>query len=132
MIVSLLLRFSVVLLGVVPYCEFTHNEVDKIEINHVYNEEAKPVIDQVIYWRWNDIDNRYDVQDWELTKDSGQVSYNKDHYEILYYHPNSSIGFRKVTSQVFEESWTQYDKEIFERNILPEDKRIHLWNLRRN
>jgi hypothetical protein len=43
-------------------------QVDRIEVNHVFGGNGALVIDQIIFWDWNARSSRFDVVDWRLLK----------------------------------------------------------------
>jgi len=62
-----LLIFSAV--SVIDPIVAIRDRVDKVECNHFYDNNGRHVFDQIIYWDWNEIENRYDVVDWRSEKE---------------------------------------------------------------
>lgn len=48
----------------------TLDRVDLIEVNHVLDEYALPVFDQLIFWRWHAHEGCYHVHAWRLMRDA--------------------------------------------------------------
>lgn len=117
-------------------CSYTENSneivdyVDKIEINHYYNEDGKLVIDQIIFydtqriidWRLIEDGRKTNpthakiaekaqaiyIPDWIGTKMKPQIERGK--YVCRFYDKRSHV-YRKVIANDFIETSTDYDRE---------------------
>ena len=103
-----------ILTCILPYTEVTHDHVSTIEVNRFYDEQARHVFTQTIFYDDNAIIA------WRLVKSPHQLPVGK-----------TAIWFdgerlRKVTANHVVDSWTQYDPELCERSILPKDQRREL------
>ena len=97
-----------------------------IEINHFFDDHARLVFTQVIFWDWFADESTYHVHDWRmLTKRNqwpvrdwmrgGVVAIWRDG-EVL----------RIVRARNVLETYTQYDREIYDRALVPVDQRRRL------
>lgn len=102
------------------------NDVDLVEINHYYDEQGGHVFDQTIFYDWSSENCRYDVRAYRLSKNGRQMPVTDEgngNYNVLW-HDRQYL--RKVRAAAFRETWTQYDPELIERDILPQDQRREL------
>lgn len=53
------------------------------------------------------------------------VNYAEDAYVSEWFDERSDV-WRRVTSPIFLETWTMYDRELVERALLPQSRRRHL------
>ena len=102
------------------------DEVDMTEVNHFYDEQGGHVFDQVIYYDWCNVANRYQVVAWRLQKSPSQVPTQDPETKkyIATWHDGTVMRGVKATS--YRESWTQYDPELVERDFLPKEWRQDL------
>lgn len=123
---------------------------DRIELNHVYNSEGIIVLDQIIYWEY---DNSWKIVGWinlngcrrnlsekeilDIRKKEQWQPINKPwvgHYLIPYrngkwYTATWVKNYKLITVKTkrFIITHTQYDREIRNRTVLPETSRHRLW-----
>lgn len=117
---------AVLLFAIVPICEPVAERVDLIEVNHFYDENGKANFSQVIFYDWRPSESHYHVRAWRLVKNDSQrprMDWGGREW-VSRWHDGER--FREVRSSAFRETWTQYDPELFERDILPKEKRIGL------
>lgn len=88
---------------------------DVLEINHVYDEQAKHVFSQVLAWRWSDYGLH--CQWWMRHEPRYHVIRERDTYSTLI-HPSLGATVR-VEAPCFRETWTQWDREIVDRQCFP-------------
>lgn len=103
--------------------------VDKVEVNHFYNEEGQLVFDQLIWYDWSPKDHRDQVRAWRLVKTPETLPVRiqgTDTY--LSWWADKDIE-RKVYARSRTETWTQYDPELAEREYLPKEERKELSTL---
>lgn len=96
--------------------------VDRIELNHFYDENAVHVFSQRIFWTWDRQACRYQVKAWRLVKPE------QNHYltgNTLCFTDDKKIIRKIVATSVFE-SWSQVDIELLERSTLPKEMRLEL------
>ena len=63
------------LLAIVPAGDGTvHDEFDVLEVNHVLDEWASPVFDQIIFWRWDAVDCWFRCHGWVMMRGSRDKS----------------------------------------------------------
>lgn len=112
--------------GLNPQDDVVRDDVDLVEINHLYDEHGKKLLDQVIYYDWCPQACRYQVRAWRLLKNSAQVprrDWRTGEYTATW-HDGETL--RRVRTVAFRETWTQEDPELAEREFLPKDKRRDL------
>lgn len=97
-------------------------EVDIVEINHLYDENAQHVLDQVIYYEWDSTKDRFQVREWRLLKSAVQIPTRDVRGEKSSLWHDGTV-LRRVTTNQVRETWTQYDPELYEREFLPKDSR---------
>lgn len=105
------------------------DQVDLVEINHFYDDQGRLVFDQVIYYNWCFQTDRYQVRDWRLLKDPFQIplrDWRDGGYSSEWRDPKQRDGLRSVRSTSVRETWTQYDPELEEREVLAQEKRKEL------
>ncbi len=121
-------------ISLTPSDEITVDEVDLIEVNHFYDDQARLVFDQIIYYDWSPEDRRYQVKDWRLLKSPAQVPLRDWHsggYLSEWQDFKQRNGLRRVKAKSIRETWTQYDPELIEREFLAQDKRAELTRIPR-
>jgi hypothetical protein len=112
------------LFSVVPRECVVRESVDLIEVNHFYDEQARLVFDQAVFYTWNR--GRYDVVSWRLIKSPDQVpirDWSGGGYTALW---QDGEVLRKVYSPAIRETWLQHDPELVEREYLPKEARREL------
>jgi hypothetical protein len=100
--------------------------VDLIEVNCFYDENGRPVFDQVIFYDWYDDPGRYMVVAWRLIKKADQwpqKDWGSGGYSAIWW--DGEI-LRHVKATAFNHTWTQYDPELYEREWLPKEQRREL------
>lgn len=117
------------LLCILPPTEQTgvvSESVDQIHLNHVYDESAKPILDQ---WIFHDAtDAGWQIRAWRLDK-GAQIQRHPSGDYMLLWHDGDVL--REVRAKLFKETWTQHDPEMRERSIYPADERRELMKTRR-
>jgi hypothetical protein len=121
------------------------------EINHVYSPDGSLVFDQLIWWDWNASRQRFDVVDWRIIQNCRQSSDEEQGRWRLQYpdgppyvgrfvrvhcvpcregplrvsrwYDEKTHRLRRVTADVLRETWSSYDREMVEREILPCNQR---------
>jgi hypothetical protein len=100
---------------------------DLIELNHYFDEHGRLVFDQVIFLDWSEADSRFQVVAWRLVKHESQIPRpdccGRKHYTTLW---DDNGVMRAVVADSFRETFTQYDVELLEREVLPKAQRREL------
>ena len=92
--------------------------VDVIEHNSLYDDRANLILKQLIFW---DLRNgRYIARDWRL--DRGQFNTRRANGMTRITWCDSG-KLRTVTTTRYFKSWTQFDPELVNRDVLPQDER---------
>jgi hypothetical protein len=94
----------------------TREQVDLLEINHMYNEKAEPLWDQLIGWDLTD--DGFRVRWFIVLKDKYARPHRvRGQWSMTVSHP----GFETTTirAHVFRETWMQDDPETHDRHWRP-------------
>lgn len=96
--------------------------VDVVELNHFFDDDGKPVLDQLIFYRWNG--RRHELIDWRnaKTRECLPVRHGS-RWECIWV---DGIQLRRIRCASMRESWTQWDPELVDREVLPTDRRQKL------
>jgi hypothetical protein len=100
--------------------------VDRIELNHYHDANCEPVFSQLIFYTWSSQRKRYDVNEWRLKKCESMVPVKQRGKYFLRWHDDGIM--REVVTGSFRETFTQYDPETLERDMLPQDQRLPLFS----
>lgn len=119
-----MLVVMMLLVGLIPSDVVIESQVDVVEINHFYDNQARLVFDQIIFYDWSYVDNRYQVIGWRLIKGTNQIPnkvYGTNYYQSIWYDDGV---LRRLRTKVLRETWTQnYDPELLERESCPKEYR---------
>lgn len=122
------------LLSVVPVNDdlVFSEHFDRVEVNHHYDPNGKLLFDQVIWYNWNHTICRYEVIDYRMVK--GNSLYPKYHSQKQQHISTFLEGeiLREISADSYIETWTQYDPEFLERDILAKERRKLLSQPRTN
>jgi len=124
--------FLICLFSVLPAPGTPTARVDYAELNHFYDNEGRLVFDQLIFYDWNG--GGLEVRDWRLVKEEWQWPVSDLKHGGYYAHlPDTTITASGIKStpvngvvirfNSFQETWTQYDPELVEREKLPKEQR---------
>lgn len=118
---------TLLLAAIVPQPgDMLRDVVDVIEVNHVYDDDGRPVFTQVIFWDWWMSASRYHVRTWRMVKEAVQLP-RRDHVHGGYVAQwLDGQTLRAVHALGIRETWTQYDVEMLERETLPVEQRSPL------
>ena len=124
-----MISFAILLLSFVGPEDVLRERCDNIEVNNFYDENAKLVFTQIIFWNW---DRGYSVvKAWRLVK-SPAILPRKDwrtgDFMVLW---DDGGTLREVRSKSCYETWTQYDVELSNREIVPKEHRVELLSAKR-
>ncbi len=120
------LLVALALAAILPQPDVARESVDLCEVNHFYDEQGRLVFDQCIFYTWNDDHARFDVVAWRLVKNPSQLpvrDWTGGGYSAVW---QDGELMRSVKAKAIRETWTQYDVELVERDILPKEKRAEL------
>jgi hypothetical protein len=119
------------------------DRVDVIEVNHFFDDAARHVFDQVIFYDWVPHRCQLIVRSWRMLKCDGHkprfdhqrgdfvcrwedailikpgiYKYNEPPVLPVYAHV-----VREVRAEILRESWEQYDRELINRELVPKEHR---------
>lgn len=119
---------AILLLSFTPHNTDTvmRDRVDLIEINHFYDDKAKLVFTQTIFYDWDETYSRYMIIAWRLVKSDSQIpikNWSTGKYDTIWWDGDT---LRVVNSNAVVETQTQHDPELCEREFLPKEKRREL------
>jgi hypothetical protein len=96
--------------------------VDVVEVNHMFDDDGKPVLDQLLFYRWNR--DRHELIDWRSVKSPECLpACRGGRWECVWV---DGIQLRRIRVGSVRESWTQWDPELIDRDVLPTDRRQKL------
>lgn len=113
-------------LAITPIPDVLRESVDLVELNHFYDFDGRLVFDQIIFQDWSERDARYQVVAWRLAKTPDilpERDFARGGYACVWV--DGSV-VRSVRARDYRESWTQYDPELAEREVLPKERRREL------
>lgn len=104
------------------YCKVSR--IDFLEKNHFYDEHANLVFIQLIFYERNPINNRDEVIYWVMLSSNRGIDVYFDtsinHYVVFIFEKS---GPQKIIATSYAETWTQYDRELVNREFLSPDRR---------
>lgn len=112
-----------------PSAMMIEDRVDLVELNHFYDEQARKVFDQILFYDWNEAHSRYQVADWRLVKYQNQVptyDWKRRKYVAVWRDAKNRNQLRRTVSDLFRETTTQYDPELIDCTLLPKELRREL------
>ncbi len=116
--------------GLLPSDDVAVDQVDMVEVNHYYDDQARHVFDQLIFYDWSESANRFQARAWRLLKSSAQLpsrNWTSGGYDVIWHDGEVT---RKVQARAMRETWTQHDPEMRERSYLPKEQRRRLYTPR--
>lgn len=111
------------LLLILPLSPIAHDQCDLVELNHFFDEQARPVFDQVIFYDWHGDESRYHVVAWRLVAKPSQIPQRDWQHGGYTVRWQDGECLRRVWASSYRETWTQYDPELSERDVLPKCER---------
>ena len=94
--------------------------VDRLEINHTYDQDGRLFLDQLIGWNWFDDAGWVSLWWHQIGHPSGNPSqvrhFGRGRVEVLICHHGRLIRVRACR---IHETWTQFDPEIRNRRLVP-------------
>jgi len=117
----MLTTLALLLIGTVNHATVVEDRVSLVEVNHFYDNEARLVFDQLIFWDWHPAEGCYNVAAWRLLKSDSQLPTYEQGYYVTLWHDGDTL--RRVKAKQYLESWTTYDPELHNRQFLPKEKR---------
>jgi len=112
--------------GAAPTTSEVVDRVDLIEINHLYDQQGRHVIDQLIFYDWDSAARRFQVRAWRLLKSDDQhprKSRSREDFVTTWRDQNVD---RRVHAIQIRETWTTHDPEVREREMYPMEQRLDL------
>lgn len=108
-------------LAIVPADPFARDSVDRLELNNFYDDQGRLVFTQLVGW---DESNR--CRFWRMCK-CQPLRPERDHvrggWALRWWDGDVP---RDVHARSFDETWTQYDPELVDREYFPAEQRRKL------
>lgn len=104
-----------ILLAILPQPVVIVDTVDRLELNHFYDDNGGLVLKQYIGW---ERDGR--CRFWTMDK---QLPLRKDVTGMWILLFDDGFILREIRSPSYSESHTQYDPELLDRELLPKEAR---------
>lgn len=99
--------------------------VGRIEYNHYSSQSGDHVFDQLIFYDWSSQRKRFDVREWRLVRDESMVPRRcRDGWRVVFY---DNAVRREVHAKSMQETFTKFDPETLERDVLAVDQRLSLF-----
>jgi len=108
-------------LSLLPSDGTIHDRCDEIEINHYHGDDGRLIHTQVIFWDFDEHAQRQRVAAWRLWKNPARTPVRNQHtgeWELLW-HDAKTNTMRRVTAASYRRTWTQYDREMENRDDFP-------------
>lgn len=118
------MTLALLLIAILPPTEQTGVVTDSvavIELNKVYDDSAKPILDQWIFHERTD--SGFRIRAWRLDRGTTIQRHPSGDYMLMWHDGNT---LRQVRARVYRETHTQYDVELRERSIYAKDQRAEL------
>lgn len=118
------------LLLIVPLNATPRDRCDAVEVNHVYDGDGEPVFTQLIFWDFDSRESRYHVRAWRLVKCRSclpERDWQRGGWVCAWQDGDT---FREVRAASRQETWTQWDRELLERETMPKQWRRELQVIR--
>lgn len=107
--------------------EFTATtSVDVIELNHYFDDNGDHILSQYVFYD-REI-GCHGVIDWRMANPPLNPPNRFGGFFQMTWHNDTHL--MKVRAKSYREVWTQYDKEVFDRDRLPSESRRKLGGLR--
>lgn len=93
--------------------------VDRIEINHFMNDEGIEQLNQVIFWNYSPSLESYVVCSWRSVKPDMNMPYKtKAGGYVMHWHDTRDGVYRKVYAKTLIETYTNYDPETTNQELV--------------
>lgn len=127
-----LILLSLAAIGSQPHGLSAEDSVDLIEINHFVNESGQVQLDQIIFYDWSPSQSRYIVRAWRSLKTPAQfpMKLAKGGYQAVWHDARDGNVLRKVKAKSVIETWTTYDPETVNQELLDRNLRRELAQLK--
>ena len=106
-------------------CEKNSDSCDLIEINHYLNYAGEVALDQVIFWEYSPGLGRMVVRDWRTLKCLHQLPHRTSTgvYRACWHDSRDGNALRVVSARSAIETWTTYDAEQVNQEIVDRNQR---------
>jgi|TARA_Y100000296_G_C5050666_1_gene194658 hypothetical protein len=91
-----------------------------IERNNYYDDNGKKIFTQIVFWNFDRVSTRFVVLAWRYDEGQIRIEPRNGKTRITWLDDDT---MRCVIGGKFNETWTQYDPEVFDRQFTPEANR---------
>lgn len=104
------------------------DHVSRIELNHVLDSCGNESLFQVIFWDFSPSQSCYVVRAWRSHKSFAQSPWRDGSggYRVIWHDSRDGNIAREVTARSFVETWTDFDAESTNQEILDRNERREL------
>lgn len=124
--IAIVLLVATVAFPATPSTTHLTDHVDLIEVNHYYDSQGRLIFDQVIFLNWSVADERFQVVAWRMLKNGRQIPRMDWRKGVYVARWRDGEVWREVVAGDVRETWTTYDPEYRERDLLPQEYRRDL------
>ena len=100
------------------------DDVDRVEVNHVYNGDGEKILTQAIFWEFRN--GVWIVRDWKMLTSDRQHPRRDVRKGVFRMMWDDGGTMRDVRAKIRIETHTQYDPELKQRAIHPVEFRRRL------
>lgn len=115
-------------LCIVPQSPLLDDDVECLELNHSYDDQCNILVHQIIGWHYNPAEHRAEIVFWRLVK---KMKIGRNQVVFVEGGLENCGAIRRVRYKSFFETWTQYDPEMNDRDVLPQNQRRGLVRFRK-
>lgn len=106
------------IVGIAVFNSTIRESCDLTEYNRFLDKNGNEVFTQLIFWHWNEQEQRYQVRAWTMRENVKHI-YHRDGYTVVRYADKEHSCERVMTSNHYRESETQHDPEREDLKRLP-------------
>ncbi len=115
--------WATLLLAILPTDPTIYESAPAIEKNHYYDENARLVFTQLIVYDWPDGGHVWFWRMWSDNEGRPKVHLRRDFEGGWRIRFDDGGELREIWTSSFQETWTQHDRELLDREFLPKEKR---------
>lgn len=115
--------WAALLLAIVPYDPVIRDSAPAAEQNHYYDDNANLVFTQLIVYDWPDGEHVWFWSMWNDGEKRPKVRLQKDFEGGWRIRFDDGQNLREIWTSSYQETHTQHDRELLDREHLPKEKR---------
>jgi hypothetical protein len=112
------------LMMVIPQLETDTKNAERVELNHVYNNDGNHRLSQILIRKWMVLPDSvgYRIIKYHVVKQDGVLVFPHKNSKIISFYDRNGESHRYLTNS-YSEYDSNYDVEVKDRDFLPEDDR---------